>query len=154
MVRRVYGVREESWHYRIIRSFDITPRPRSGPYPLHRRLPGCRKSSSQRSSLIFCDKKTIRQVISGSSFCSVLSAADTPAGSGDPVCPAAFICFFLHFPVRIQKTFPVDFLSLRDDHKRSGIDIIDDLLRLVELLSVQNTDHGLSVLFPISSFAL
>ena len=72
----------------------------------------------------------------------------------DPVCPAAFICFFLHFPVRIQKTFPVDFLSLRDDHKRSGIDIIDDLLRFVELLSVQNTDHGLSVLFPISSFTL
>ena len=153
MVRRVYGVREEPWHYRIIRSCDITPRPRSGRTPSPA-PPRVRKLSSQRSPLVFCDKKTIRQVISGSSFCSVLSAADTPAGSGDPVCPAAFIFFFLHFPVRIQKTFPIDFLSLRDDHKRSGIDTIDDLLRLVELLSVQNTDHGLSIFFPISSFAL
>lgn len=153
MVRRVYGVREEPWHYRIVRSFDI-PSGRGQAVPLHRRLPGCRKSSSQRSLLIFCDKKTIRQVISGSSFLFRLICRRHTRGSGDPVCPAAFVCFFLHFPVRIQKTFPVDFLSLRDNHKRSGIDIIDDLLRLVELLSVQNTDHGLSVLFPISSFAL
>ncbi len=153
MVRRVYGVREEPWHYRIIRSFDITPRPRSGrtPSPAPPRVP---EVIVTEIPLIFCDKKTIRQVISGSSFLFRLICRRHTCKSGDPVCPAAFVCFFLHFPVRIQKTFPVDFLSLRDNHKRSGIDIIDDLLRLVELLSVQNTDHGLSVLFPISSFAL
>ena len=155
MVRRVYGVREEPWHYRIIRSFDI-PRGRGQAAPLHRYLPRVPEPlghgrfppeypMTKRRSAI-----TWRIVF----FCSILSDADTPAGSGDPVCPAAFVCFFLHFPVGIQKTFSIDFLSLRDDHKRSGIDTIDDLLRLVELLSVQNTDHGLSILFPISSFAL
>ena len=155
MVRRIYGVREEPWHYRIIRSFDITPRPRSGRTPSPVPSPGAGTPGHGRFPPEYpMTKKTIRNYLAVRLFCSVLSAADTPAGSGDPVCPAAFICFFLHFPVRIQKTFPVNFLSLRDDHKRSGIDIIDDLFRLVELLSVQNTDHGLSVFFPICSFAL
>lgn len=155
MVRRVYGVREEPWHYRIIRSFDI-PRGRGQAAPLHRYLPQVPEplGHGRFPPEYPMTKKTIRNYLADRLFCSILSAADTPAGSGAPVCPAAFVCFFLHFPVRIQKTFPVDFLSLRDNHKRSGIDIIDDLLRLVELLSVQNTDHGLSVLFPISSFAL
>lgn len=142
MVRRVYGVCEEPWHYRIIRSFDITPRPRSGRTPSPVPSPGAGTPWSwEVIPRISHDKKDDPQLPGGSSFFV-------------PSLSAAFVCFFLHFPVRIQKTFPVDFLSLRDDHKRSGIDIIDDLLRLVELLSVQNTDHGLSIFFPISSFAL
>ena len=141
MVRRVYGVREEPWHYRIIRSFDI-PSGRGQAAPLHRYLPQVPEPLGHgRSPRISHDKKDDPQLPGGSSFFV-------------PSLSAAFVCFFLHFPVRIQKTFSIDFLSLRDDHKRSGIDIIDDLLRLVELLSVQNTDHGLSILFPISSFAL
>ena len=155
MVRRVYEVREEPWHYRIIRSFDI-PRGRGQAAPFTGTFPRCRNPWSWEVPPRISHDKKRRSAITWRFvfFCSVLSAADTPAESGDPVRPAVFVCFFLHFPVRIQKTFSIDFLSLRDDHKRSGIDIIDDLLRLVELLSVQNTDHGLSVFFPISSFAL
>lgn len=155
MVRRVYGVREEPWHYRIIRSFDI-PRGRGQAAPFTGTFPRCRNPLVMGGFPQNIPRQKRRSAITWRIvfFCSILSAADTPTGSGAPVCPAAFVCFFLHFPVRIQKTFPVDFLSLRDDHKGSGIDIIDDLFRLVELLSVQNTDHGLSVFFPISSFAL
>ena len=155
MVRRVYGVREEPWHYRIIRSFDI-PRGRGQAAPLHRYLPPVPEplGPGRFPPEYPLTKKTIRNYLADRLFLFHLICRRHAAGSGVPVCPAAFVCFFLHFPVRIQKTFPVDFLSLRDDHKGSGIDIIDDLLRLVELLSVQNTDHGLSVFFPISSFAL
>ncbi len=155
MVRRVYGVREEPWHYRIIRSFDI-PRGRGQAAPLHRYLPLVPEPLVMGGSPQNIPRQKRRSAITWRIvfFCSIFICRRHAAGSGIPVCPAAFVCFLLHFPVGIQKTFPVDFLSLRDNHKRSGIDTIDDLLRLVELLSVQNADHGLSVFFPISSFAL